>query len=68
MSHFGEKSLQVFNEIKALDDIDDRIELDLAMADIVLKEKVISPGIFQKLVNSGKINIEGIEEVIDKYK
>lgn len=67
LSHYGEKGLEVFNELKELSNIDDTNELDLKMADIVLKEKVISKDTFKALIEKEKIKITGIDEIIDKY-
>ena len=67
LSHYGEKGLEVFNELKELSNIDDTNELDLKMADIVLKEKVISKDTFKTLIEKEKIKITGIDEIIDKY-
>lgn len=68
LSHFGEKGIMVFNEIRELSDIEEQNELDLRMTEIVLKENVISPDTFQKLVDKGKIKIDGVQEIIDQYK
>lgn len=67
LSKYGEKGVEVFNELKALSNIDDTNELDYQMADIVLKEKVISKKTFQKLISEEKIKIDGIDEVLNKY-
>ncbi len=67
LSSFAENSLTVFNEIKDLTEIEDNHELDLQMSDLILKDKVISKEVMQKLIDNGKIKIEGIEEVLNKY-
>lgn len=67
LSKYGEKGVEVFNELKALSDIENTNELDYKMADIVLKEKVISKKTFQKLIDDEKIKIDGIDEVLNKY-
>lgn len=68
LSRYGEKGLQVFNELKELSNINDTNELDLQMADIVLKEKVISVDTFKRLIKKDKIKIDGIENIISKYE
>ena len=67
LSKYGEKGLEVFNELKDLSNIDDTNELDLRMSEIVLKEKVISKKVFIKLVDKEKIKINGLDEIINKY-
>jgi len=67
LSKYGEKGLEVFNELKELSNIDNTNELDLKMADIVLKEKVISKKTFKTLIDKEKIIIDGIDDVIKKY-
>ena len=46
----------------------DEENFDLKLTDLILKQKVASPEIMQKLVDNKKIEVEGIQEVIDKYK
>ena len=67
LATYGNKGLEVFNELKDLSNIEDSNELDYRMAEIVLKEKVISKETFKKLVEDKKIIINGIDEVLDKY-
>lgn len=67
LSGIGEKTLEIYNEVYDLTKIKDSNELDLKMADIILKENVTSVSTMQKLVNSGKIKINGIENVLNKY-
>ena len=68
LSSFAEKSLTVVNEIRDLSRIDDNNKLDLEIANIILKEKITSKDVMQQLVDDGKIKIDGIKEVIDKYE
>ena len=68
LSSFAEKSLTVVNEIRDLSKIDDNNKLDLEIANIILKEKITSKDVMQQLVDDGKIKIDGIKEVIDKYE
>ena len=43
-------------------------EFNLETLDLFLKYKVVTVDTVKKLDDSGKINIEGIETVIDKYE
>ncbi len=67
LSSYANKSLEVFNEIKDLSNYQDQNDLDLAMAEIILKENVTSTEVMQKLVDKKKIEISGIEDIINKY-
>ncbi len=66
LSSYAEKGLEVVNEVRSLTETDSD-KLDLEIADIILKDKIISKDVMQKLVDTGKIEVEGIEEVINKY-
>lgn len=68
LSSFAENSLGIINEIKDLTEIKDNEKLDLQIANLILKDKVTSKEVMQKLVDKGKIKIEGIEELLNNYK
>lgn len=64
-----ENSLNVVNEIYDLKKIDDKSKIDLQMANIMLKDKFISPDILKKLIEKKKIdNINGIDNIIRMYE
>ena len=67
LSAYAEKSLAIYNEIRDLTKIEDKNELDLQMMDVILKEKVASKEIVQKLIDQKKLNIDGIEAIMNKY-
>ena len=68
MSSFSQKTLAIINEVH--DTINDKNDpdFDLKLTELVLKEKVASSEIMQKLVDNKKIEVDGIQEVINKYK
>ena len=68
ISDFADQSLTIVNEIRELTEIKDNNELDLQIANLILKDKITSKDVMQKLVDNGKININGIEEVLNNYK
>ncbi len=74
ISNYTNKALNIFYEIKDVYDesskekIEDTNDIDYKMAEIVLKEKVISSDTMMSLVDKGKVKIQGIEELIYKYK
>ncbi len=72
LSMVAESSLKVLDEFKGLSDeyvgSDGSNEFNLETLDLFLKYKVVSVSTVKKLDESGKINIEGIESVIDKYE
>ena len=67
LSSYAEKSLVVVNEIRDLTDKDNNDNLDLQIADLILKNNVTSKEVMQKLVDDGKIKINGIDEILNKY-
>ena len=67
ISPVADASLKIINEINDLSKTENANELDLQIADIILKEKVTSKEVMQKLINQGKIKIEGIDTILNKY-
>lgn len=67
ISGFAEKSIIFVNDINALMEIKDNQKLDLQIADLILKNKITSKEVMMKLVDDEKINIDGIDEVLNKY-
>ena len=67
LSNFANDTFEVINEIdstiKSSED-----GFDLKLTELILKRKITSPGVMQNLVDNKKIEVEGIQEVIDKYK
>jgi len=64
----------VYDSLKEIYDVadnyknqDDKDVANLESLEILLKYKVITPGNAQILVESGKLNIEGAEVIIEKY-
>ena len=68
ISEYANKSINLIDEIRSLTEIGDNNALDLQIANLILKNKVISKDVMQKLVDSGKVNITGIEEILNNYK
>ena len=72
LSMVADSSLKVLDEFKGLSDkyvdTDDSNEFNLETLDLFLKYKVVTVDTVKKLDESGKINIKGIESVIDKYE
>lgn len=72
LSVVADSSLKVLDEFRGLSDkyvsTDNTNEFNLETLDLFLKYKVVSVSTVKNLDESGKINIEGIESVIDKYE
>ena len=68
LSNVAGSGLEVVNEIINLSNKDNSENFDLDLADLILKEKVTTPDVMQKLVDKKKIEIEGIDEIIEKYR
>ncbi len=68
LSSYAEGTLTIVNEISESIKQDTDENIDLKLTDMILKQKIASPNIVQELVNMKKIEVENIQEVIDKYK
>ena len=68
LSSFAENSLGVVNDIRDLINTKDNTKLDLQITDAILKNKITSKSVIEKLIADGKIKIDGIDEVLNKYK
>ena len=66
ISGFANESLRDVNEVRDLSLSNDG-GIDLKLVDIILKEKVTSKKVVEKLVDDGKLKIEGIKDILDKY-
>lgn len=72
LSKVADSSLKVLDEFKGLSDkyinINNSNQFNLETLDLFLKYKVVTVNTVKKLDESGKINIKGIETVINKYE
>lgn len=60
-------SLVVIDEIYELTEIEDVNEMNLKIIDLILKNDVTSSKIVQKLVEKGKLKVENIDTILNKY-
>ena len=67
ISSFAEDSLRIVNEVREVTEIKNKEQMDLKLADLILKEKVTTYDVMQKLVDKKKITVDGIQDIIDKY-
>ena len=68
ISKYAESSLHLAEEIQNLSKIEDANEKDLRISELILREKVTSVDVMEKLIKMGKIEIEGIDEVINQFR
>ena len=72
LSNVAESTLKVLDEFKGLSDkytdTENSNEFNLETLDLFLKYKVVTVDAVKKLDESGKINIKGIDSVIEKYE
>ena len=72
LSNVAESTLVVLGEFKGLSDkyteTENSNEFNLETLDLFLKYKVVTVDTVEKLDDSGKIKIEGIETVLNKYR
>ncbi len=59
---------EIYDLAEEYKDSSDRNYVNLQALDVLLKYKVIDVNNAESLVNSGKLNIENVEEVLAKYK
>ena len=72
VSNIADNAVVVLEEFKDISkkyrEIDDVNSFNLETLDLLLKYKVTTPKVIINLKNDGKINISGIDTIIDKYK
>lgn len=68
LSKFADDSMAVVNEIEDTIKSGSEENFDLKLTDLILKRKITSAEVIQKLVDKKKVDMVGIQEVIDKYK
>lgn len=73
LSQISQGFVNTFNDLYELgkeyyDDSNNKNDLNLASIDVMLKHKIITPGYVMKLVDANKIDVSGIDSVINKYR
>ncbi len=68
LSNFSEKTLNIINEVNDIVKEKTSDDFDLKLTDLLLKQKVVTADVMQELVDNKKIEVDGIQRVIDKYK
>lgn len=68
LSGIAENSLLIANEIDDTIKSGSEENFDLKLTDLILKRKITSADVIQKLVDKKKVDIVGLQEVIDNYK
>lgn len=72
LSMVASQTLSVFDDFSSIKDkyenVDNTNEFNLETIDIFLKYKVVTPKTVNSLIENGKININGIDKVLNKYE
>ncbi len=68
LSGIAEDTFVIVDEINETIKNGNSDNFDLKLTDLILKRKITSVDVMQKLVDNKKISVEGIQEVIDNYK
>ncbi len=72
LSHIAGSALEALDEFKGLADkytsSEDTNAYNLETLDVFLKYKIVTVKTTEKLIESGKISIEGIDSVLNKYR
>ena len=65
---FANDTFAIINEIDETMNSKDDEKFDLKLTDLILKRKITSASVMQELVDSKKIEVDGIQSIIDNYK
>lgn len=68
LSNLADDTLLIVSEIDDTIKSGNNDNFDLKLSDLILKRKITSVDVMQKLVDRKKLSIEGLQEVIDNYK
>ena len=72
LSSLAGETVNVAKEFGTIKDkyenIDDNNQFNLETLDLFLKYNIVTPETAQKLIDNGKLKVEGAESIIDKYK
>ena len=68
LSGFANDTFEIVNEINDTFKNNGDDNFDIKLTDLILNRNITSVDVMQKLVDDKKIEVEGIQEVIDKYK
>ena len=68
LSGFANDTFEVISEIEETMNSKDDIKFDVKLTELILKRNITSVGVMQKLVDDKKVEVDGVQEVIDKYR
>ena len=68
LSDVAKDTFTIINEIDETLKNNDEENFDLKLTNLILKRNITSANVMQKLVDNKKIEVDGIQEVIDIYK
>ena len=68
ISSFAESTVNVISEVNDTIEAKDDSNFDLKLTELILKNKVANVDLIQKLVDNKKIEVDGIDEILLKYK
>ena len=68
LNGFANNTLEIIEEVNTMVKNNDTDNFDLRLSELILKYKVTSAETMQKLVDIKKIEVESINDVINKYK
>ncbi len=68
LSGFAEDTFTIINEIDETIKNGNQDNFDLKLTDLILKRKITSVEVMQKLIDDKKLSIAGIQEIVNNYK
>jgi len=68
LSGFAEDTFTIINEIDETIKNGNQDNFDLKLTDLILKRKITTYDVMQKLIDNKKLSISGIQEIVNNYK
>ena len=68
LSNVAESTFEIINEIDETIKTDDGTDFDLELTDLILKRKITSPDVIQKLIDKKKLSVPGVQDIVNKYQ
>lgn len=68
LSNFAKDTFEIIDEIDQTISNDDGTNFDLDLTDLILKRKITSVDVMQKLIDKKKLSVPGVQEIVNNYK
>ena len=68
LSSFADNSFEIISEIDETIKNGNTDNFDLKLADLILKRKITSADVMQKLIDDEKLKVVGLQDIVNNYK